>query len=414
MQTKALEKLQRFVSEPKGQITLVILTLVVSLIIRMLLFHYHGYSADEGTFKSWYNTAAEKGLRNFYDNTSFCDYPPFNIYIFWIFGQLAHSIGASSLDFLVKLPQNLFDLATAYLIFRFLRPKHSFLFALGVMAIYAFNPATIFNLAVWGQFDSIYTFFMVASLYALMRSKYEISGGLFSFAILTKPQSVVILPILAYVMLKNSGWKRAVSSSVVCIALVFLIIAPFHWNNPITFLIDRFSGYSVYPYNSINAYNFWALLGFWKRDNISHLGLSYQTWGIIAFAIFAIFVMWQLHRRYNQKAALFAAFLLMFGFYMLMTRMHERYLFPALALLTLSWSDRFTLRSLTTWIYLGLTGTFLANLIYIMHLLNAQKFVPDGHWSLYVLAPINIILFLLAIFIFCRMPRHKPATEVLT
>jgi len=281
------------------------------------------------------------------------------------------------------------------------------------MAIYAFNPATIFDLAVWGQFDSIYTFFMVASLYALMRSKYEISGGLFSFALLTKPQSVVILPVLAYVMLRKGGWKRAIFSGATCIALIFLIIAPFHWTNPITFLVDRYSGYSVYQYNSLNAYNFWALPGFWKPDTVPHMGLSYQTWGIIAFVIFAAFIMWQLHRRYEQKAALFAAFLLMFGFFMLVTRMHERYLFPALALLAISWDGRFTLKRLTPWLYIGLTGTFLANLAYVMSKLNAGAFIPDGHWSLYVLVPINIILFLSAIFYFWRSQRRKPIAEEL-
>jgi Gpi18-like mannosyltransferase len=412
MQTKALERLQSFASEPRGQVFLVILTLAVALLVRLLLFHYHGYYIDEGTFKAWYNIAAEKGLHNFYDST-WCDYPPFSIYIFWLFGKLAHAIGPGSLDILIKLPQNLFDLATAYLIFRFLRPKYSSLFSLGVMAVYAFNPALIFDLAVWGQFDSIYAFFMVASLYALMRSKYEISGGLFSLAILTKPQSVVLLPVLAYVILRNGRWKRAISSGAVFITLLFLIIVPFHWSNPITFLIDHYSGYSVYPYNSINAYNFWALLGFWKTDTVTHLGLTYQIWGVLAFVIFAAFVMWQLHRRYEQKAAIFAVFLLMFGFFMLMTRIHERYLFPVFALLAMSWSGRFTFRRLTTWIYLGLTGTYLANLVYVMSMLNAGAFIPDGHWSIYVLAPMNAILFFLAIWSFWRMQRSKPAIEAL-
>jgi lipopolysaccharide export LptBFGC system permease protein LptF len=93
--------------------------------------------------------------------------------------------------------------------------------------------------------------------------------------------------------------------------------------------------------------------------------------------------------------------------------MHERYLFPVFALLAMSWSGRFTFRRVTTWIYLGLTGTYLANLVYVMSKLNAGTFIPDGHWSLYVLAPINIILFLLSIWVFYRMQRNKPATEVL-
>lgn len=426
MQTKALEKLQRFASQRRWQIVLVIAVLAISLIIRLLLFRYHGYYIDENCFKAWYNTAAETGLRHFYDST-WCDYPPFNIYIFWIFGNLAHTIGPNSLDFLIKLPQNLFDLATAYLIFRFVRSNYSFLPALIAMTVYAFNPAIIFDLAVWGQFDSIYTFFMIASLYALMRSRYEISGALFSLAILTKPQSIILLPVLAYIILRNGRWKRAISSGLVSIASVFLFIAPFNWNGgPITFLIDKYSGYGVYPYNSINAYNFWALRGFWKWDgggeppridmlSIPHsfLGMSYQMWGVIAFLVLTAFVIWQLHRRYEQKSAVFAVFLLMFGFFMIMTRMHERYLFPVFALLALGWAGRFTFKSFTTWLYLGITGTFLANLVYVMAQLKAGAFIPDGHWSLYVLAPLNIILFVSAMVYFWRMQCCKPAIEEL-
>lgn len=342
-----------------------------------------------------------------------------SVYIFYSFGWLANAIGHgdfSSLDYidkvLLRLPQNIFDLATAYLIFRFIRSKYSFLPALGAMTIYAFNPATIFDLAVWGQMDSIYTFFMVTSLYAATRSRYELSGGLFSLAILTKPQSVILLPVLAYLILKNGRWKRALFSSITFFAIIFLVILPFEWNNPVKFLYDRYTeGYIRFEYNSLNAYNFWALLGFWKPDTVSHMGLSYHTWGIIVFVFFTCFVMWQLHRRYDQKAAVFAVFLLMFGFFMLMTRMHERYLFPVLALLALSWSGGFAFKRMTFWLYIGLTGTFLANLAYVLSKLNAGAFIPDGHWSIYILAPINIILFVSAIVYFFRMQRRKPAVE---
>jgi len=401
MQTKALEKLQRFAAKPGGQAFLVILTLAVSLLVRVLLFHVPGGYWDLVTFRHWYDVAAQKGLYGFYDST-WSDYPPFNVYIFFLFGKLAHALGPGSLDLLVKLPSNLFDLATAYLIFRFIRLRYSFLLALGVMAVYAFNPATIFDAAVWGQMDSVYTFFMVASLFSATRSRYELSAGLFSLAVLTKPQTVVLLPVLAYLMLRNGGWKRAVSSAAIFFILIFLVIIPFHWDNPIKFLIDRYRGYNMYPYTSLNAYNFWALLGFWKSDTVSHLGLSYQTWGVIAFLVFGVFVMWQFHRKPGARAAVCAVFLLMFGFFMLMTRMHERYLFPVFALLAMSLSPRHP-----PWLYVGLTGTFLANLVYVMSLVNADKGIPDGHWSVYVLVPINAILFFYAIWSFWRMQRTK-------
>jgi len=403
MQTVILAKLRRYSAESRGQIALVLLILVASLVVRLLLFRLSGYHIDQASFSAWFNVAAEKGLPGFYD-AIWSDYPPFNVYIFWLFGKLSQAVGPDSLPFIIKLPQNLFDLATAFLIFRFLRERFSFKVSLAVMAIYAFNPATIFDLAVWGQMDSIYTFFMVASLYSALRSKYELSGGLLSLAILTKPQGIILLPVVAYIILRNGGWWRALSSSVAFGAIVFLVILPFNWENPIAFLVDRYAGYNLYPYNSVNAYNLWALLGFWKPDTVSYLGLTYQQWGGLAFGAFSAFVMWQLHRRYAPRAAIFAVFLLAFGFFMFMTRMHERYLFSVFALLALGWYARFTL-----WLYLGLVITFFAQLFYVLSVLKAESFISDGHWSIYVLVPANIILLGLSLWTFWRMQRAKPA-----
>jgi predicted membrane-bound dolichyl-phosphate-mannose-protein mannosyltransferase len=44
-----------------------------------------------------------------------------------------------------------------------------------------------------------------------------------------------------------------------------------------------------------------------------------------------------------------------------------------------------------------------------MSKLNAGVFIPDGQWSIYVLAPINIIVFILSIWNFYRMQRSKAA-----
>ena len=412
---KPFQKLWRYlVYTPRGRVLFVIITLAFSLAVRVFMFRFQGFYVDENNFTAWYNNAAQHGIRSFFDTTTFCDYPPLNVYFFWIFGKISQALGPDSLPLLLKLPQNLFDLATAFLIFRFMRAMYThlfrrtkyssrYLFALGAMAVYALNPATIFDLAVWGQMDSIYTFFMVASLYSAMRSKYELSSGLLSLGVLTKPQSVVLLPVVAYLILRNGGWKRALSSSAVFIALIFIVIAPFRWDNPITFLIDHYSGYAVYEVNSAYAYNFWALLGFWKPDNISHLGLTYQWWGVVAFLIFAAFVMWQLHRKPEGRAPILAAALLMFGFFMLMTRMHERYLFPVFALLAMSFSPKYG-----PWVYIGLMATFFFNLAYVLSILNNGSFIPDGHWSIYVVVSINAVLFLYAIWEFYRTQRAKP------
>ena len=166
----------------KREIAILAVVLFVSFLVRVLLFPQKGYPIDTGDFASWFNTATQNGIRPFYNLAGFADYPPFNVYIFWAFGSLAKAASINILT-MIKLVPNLFDLATAGLIYFFVRKQSSFKFALMATMLYAFNPAVIFNAAVWGQFDAVYTFFLVLSLMLALKSKPELSA--FAFAIRT-------------------------------------------------------------------------------------------------------------------------------------------------------------------------------------------------------------------------------------
>ena len=139
-------------------------------IVRVLLFPLQGYQIDTNDFISWFNTAAQHGIRPFYSVAGYFDYPPLNVYIFWAFGSLANTLGISMASMLKFVP-NLFDLATAALIYFFVRKQATFKVALISTALYAFNPAVIYNTAVWGQFDAVYTFFLILSLILALKSK---------------------------------------------------------------------------------------------------------------------------------------------------------------------------------------------------------------------------------------------------
>jgi len=391
---------------PKSHLVLLAVILALSLAVRLVLSQIPGYFLDLQTFSSWYQRAAENGLSQFYDPPHWSDYPPFNVYIFWLFGKIALSTGLEASLVFQKLPQNLFDIATCILLFIFLRRYISPKAAIFATAIYAFNPATIFNLAIWGQMDSVYTFFIVGTIMALIGSKYELSGGLFAFGVLTKPQTAILLPVVAYIILKNGGWRRALFSSAVFWAVIFIVIIPFNWENPVVFLVERYAGYFVYPYTSINAYNFWALDGFWDPDTVTFAGLTLQTWGLAGFILLAAFILWQLRRNYEPGSAIFAIFLLMFSFFMVMTRMHERYLFPTLAILIMVFPLRITLC-----FYAGITATYLFNLAYILPYLNADSAVPSGDWSIFVIVPANAAILILSLLYFCRMQRSRSANN---
>ena len=273
--------------------------LALSFAVRFLLFPTQGYVNDLNTFASWFNTAAEHGPRVFYSVVSWCDYPPLNVYFFWGFGSLAQALslsGTQAMSSIVKLTPNIFDIATAFLIYVFVRQRLNFKTALLATALYAFNPAVIFNTAVWGQFDAIYTFLLVLSLMLALASKPELSAVAFALGILTKPQSIALLPLIAFLIFRKNGWRRLLISTLAGAATVFVVILPFEWSNPVTFLSNIYFGaYSGYEYTSINAFNAWALGGLWVPDG----ALFIVGW--VLFGAFAAFTLFVLHRRFNAS-----------------------------------------------------------------------------------------------------------------
>ncbi|UCF44977.1 MAG: glycosyltransferase family 39 protein [Candidatus Bathyarchaeota archaeon] len=379
----------------KREVLALVALLFIAFIVRFAFFSNQGYEeVDTQDFMVWFQTSADYGPRTFYDRT-WCDYPPFNIYLFWVFGLLAKSLslfGTSLFTYVMKLPPNLFDMATALLIFAFVRKRLDFKMALLATALYAFNPAVIFNAAVWGQFDAIYTFFLVLSLMLALSSKPELSAVTFTLGILTKPQSVALLPLIAFLIFKKHGLRRFLISLLAATATVFVVIIPFEWSNPVTFLADIYFGaYGGYAFTSVNAFNMWALGGLWMPETPVLFAI-----GWILFGALAAFVLYVLHKRFGASGellVLFSAFILFFGFFMLPTRIHERYMFPALSVLALM----FPFLKKTRPIYGFLSITCLVNQAYVLHFLNNTQFIQSGDLVALTVTLINLTVFIYAL-----------------
>ncbi|MFB3889494.1 MAG: glycosyltransferase 87 family protein [Candidatus Bathyarchaeia archaeon] len=357
----------------KKEIAILAGLLFLAFVVRLVFFPIPGYRNDTLTYESWFNTAATYGPRVFYSVVSWCDYPPFNVYIFWVFGSLAERLslfGTSLITYAIKLGPNLFDTATAALIFVFVRKRLDFRLAVAATAVYAFNPAVVFNAAVWGQFDAIYTFFLVASLLLFLDRKPELAAAAFMVGVLTKPQSIALAPLVVFLVFRRFGWRRLLTSVLAGLVTLFAVILPFEWNNPVTFLSNIYFGaYGGYAFTSINAFNVWGFGGMWVPDTQATF-----LAGWVLFGALAVFVLYFVHRHFNvskEMLVFFSAFMLFFGFFMLPTRIHERYLFPAMAVLALMVPFLKKMRL----IYAVLTGTCLVNQDYVLWFLNTNQFI---------------------------------------
>jgi dolichyl-phosphate-mannose-protein mannosyltransferase len=394
----------------KREVTILAALLFFSLLVRVLLFPFPGYKNDLGTLESWFKTAATYGPRVFYNVASWVDYPPFNIYIFWIFGSIAKGLslfGSSLMACIIKLPPTIFDLATSTLIFIFVRKRFDLNMALLATTLYTFNPAVIFNLAIWGQFDAVYTFFLVLSLLLVFESKPKLAAVAFMLGILTKPQSIALAPLMVFLIFRKYNWRGLFTSIGAAIITVFAVILPFEWTdgNPVTFLSDIYFGaYSTYAYTTVNAFNIWGFGGMWKPDTPIFLYMNLYTLGWIMFGALVTFTLYFVYKRLGvseELVVLFSAFLLFFGFFMLTTRIHERYLFPALSVMALLIPFLKKMRP----VYVVLSGTCLVNQAYVLSFLNANSYIADGDPVVLIVSLINLVVFLYVLLLTWRTLR---------
>ncbi len=403
--------------------------LFLGLVWRLAYVRAQGFPNDISSFEGWALALVAHGPAGFYASTNFIDYPPGYFYILGIVGKIwsllfsGHDVGYGVLAILVKLPAILFDLGLGALIYAIARRFGSEKLALGAAALYLLNPAIIFVSALWGQVDSVACFFALLGIYALLRSddfelpraRLWIVGGwiALAYSLLIKPQAAVLLPLfIAFACARRERrelrlWATAYGI-IAAIVFTIVLVEPFYPSNPIAaivWLLQRLSfGTNVYAYNSVNAFNLWALHFwgsnglFWQQDSTFIGPIAQWVWGIILVCVAVALVVWRYVQVQTPQALLQAAAIALLGFFTLATRMHERYIFDGVV---------FTIACLPIarrymWIAFGLSIIFWSNLTYsyqYIAVMNGQSSTPGinaaelwGVWSS-TFALANVIMF---------------------
>lgn len=388
----------------------------IILFLRVVLFILPSFQIDMSDWQAWSYRLTTIGFQNFYSQNYFSDYFPGYLYILWLVGNFYHFV-FSNLSFanfrfevLIKLVTTIFDLGTAFYIYKIVNnysPKFAHLSAL----LYLINPAVIFNTSVWGQIDGIFTFFLIYSSYLLTETKRPLLSGFSSgLSILLKPHALAFLPVMLSYYLKF--FRKQLPKILIIIFFTPIILSiPFFINDPFFGLFNLAQrSVNVYPFSSLFAFNFWGIFNWspWQPDNKT-IVFSYKTWGVILYGISLLIILIPLIKhKFSHLKFYLGTSISFFSFYLFLTRMHERYLFPFLAFILIASLIRKSKKLLG--IYLLISLVHFINLWYVYYYYNFVynnpieinnsifNFIGDNH-SVFSLITIISFLFLLIFYL---------------
>jgi Gpi18-like mannosyltransferase/4-amino-4-deoxy-L-arabinose transferase-like glycosyltransferase len=380
--------------EPDSRIETVLVVLVVLAVVKLFLLPFFpGFGPDVGSYQAWALQISNLGPAHTYQTGYFLDYPPGYLYALWVAGIGAQMVHASG-DFLrviVEGPAIVADLFLALTVWAFVRRTREPSIALVAMLLIALNPAMLFDTVVWGQSDSVLTFTMWLSVLALLADQYDLCWAMAAISVLVKPQGMMLLPVLAWWTMLKTPVSRWVRCGVVGIAVFAIGIIPFQIGHPWNWILNLYTSTAAYYHEtSVNAFNLIALLGGLRRpDSDTFGGISFFAFGMSLLAPLYAFVAWVLWRERSPRTLVYAAFITIFGFFMLAPRMHERYLYPALAFavpLALESTEMML-------VFAALTLTCLFNLAYVLHALETVVFLDRRDWLAMTTSALNVVIF---------------------
>ena len=361
---------------------------------------YPGHETDMNCFYAWADSIYNNGFAAFYASEGFTDYPPGYMYMLYVLGfiQNAFHLQRETAYIVLKLPAILCDAATAYLVYKVARRHVNENVSFMLSAFYLFNPAVLTDSALWGQVDSVFTLFLVLMVLLVTEKKMIPAYFIFALAVFIKPQAFMFTPILIFgivehVFLNDYSREKFLKNllyGLLAIACMFLISLPFGIDLVIGQYVDTLQSY---PYLTINAFNLWGALGQnWTELNLLTSVLGYVLLAAIVAACVYIFV----KARNRESKYFFIGAVLAFMTFMLSTKMHERYAFPAMVLILLCFVMEKDVKLFVAYALFSLSQFF--NMAYVL-------FVYETNPGLYYKSPAVFIasfvnLAIMAYFIF--------------
>ena len=327
----------------------------LALVLRLLLISFTNYDTDG--YSRWYDFIVRNGIRSALGQ-NFAIYTPPYLYLLSL-ATLSKSLIPKIIA--IKSIPIFFDLVNALLVYKILRLKYRvgklpYLAA----AVFLLAPTVIMNSALWGQIDSLYTCFLLITLFYLLTDRPLPSMFAFGLALAVKAQAAFLGPFLLLMALKRRipWYAFALIPLAYFAAMLPAMIAGRPLGDVFTIYLNQAAELQIPSHNAPNWYIFVPQSTYSVSMPIGML-----------IAVFGSFTWAYLHRnstnRYENMllAALVSVALTPF----LLPKMHDRYFYPADAL-----SILLAFSAPQFW-FIPICYQIISSLVYAIFLIEADR-----------------------------------------
>ncbi len=297
--------------------------LAAAFVLRLLLRGFVTGDAVTG-FIPWYEYIESQGGIPALGH-AFSGYPPLYLYMLTTAYYLNHYVLHLSNLVAIKLVAIPFDFFAAYWFGKIVHLKYpNKTVAVLSMVLFLLLPTVFINSAMWGQIDGIFTSFMLAAFYFLLRKKEFWAMTMFGLALSIKFQAIFIAPFLLILILRRNLSLR---SLFIPIFIYILTLLP-AWalGRPIDeLLLLYYNQVGAFSDLSLNAPTFYALVD----PTVNYLFNSAGVLVAFMLVLAVVYALYKLNPPLDDGLLInLAAVCLLFVPYIL-PKMHERYFYPA-------------------------------------------------------------------------------------
>jgi hypothetical protein len=284
-------------------------------------------------------------------------YPPFVMYVFGVVETMyfaamklvgVHDVSRCVCDPLystvLKTPAILAHVATVGIIYALGRKMLSWRGALVAAATYAFTPAVLIDILVWGQTDDYSLLLVLAAMLLAFNRRPVWTGIMLGVIVSFKPQPILFVPLILIYLYRWVSWRQAVTAVASLACTAFVIWSPYllpphpeilAWKHNANRVLDT-GGPGLIA--SRGGYNLWWLLGLQQHKVATPFvgPFSIQQLDGVMFGALVVLGLSGTWLDGSHKRVWTSAALLALAFFDVGILQYERYIFPAIALLLLA------------------------------------------------------------------------------